>query len=46
MDEDKFVTKDYLDAKLAAANTKFRFALMVQSVAFAGLIIVLYKILR
>jgi hypothetical protein len=44
MHDNKWVTKDHLEAKLAAINAKFRFALLVQSVCVIALFAVLYKL--
>ena len=44
MPDDKWVTKDDLDAKLAASNAKLRFALLVQSIVLIALVALLCKI--
>jgi hypothetical protein len=41
--EDKFMTKDYLDARLADVRANFYRALMVQAVVVVGLIIAIFK---
>jgi len=38
MNDNKWVTKDYLEAKLAAINAKFRFALLVQTACVIALL--------
>ncbi|CAA2141413.1 hypothetical protein [Hyphomicrobium sp. ghe19] len=42
--DDKYVTKDYLDAKLSELTTKLYQALLVQTVGIAGLILAILKL--
>lgn len=42
--DDKYVTRDYLDAKLAEHTTKLYQALLVQTVGIAGLLIAILKL--
>jgi hypothetical protein len=46
MHDDRWVTKAYLEAKLAAATAKFHLALLVQSIALIVLVAVFYALLR
>jgi hypothetical protein len=44
INDNKWVTKDHLEAKLAAINAKFRFALLVQTVCVIALLAALYTL--
>jgi hypothetical protein len=42
--EDKFVTKDFVDARFAEVRTKFYRALLVQAVGVVGLFFAMWKL--
>lgn len=46
MHDDRWVTKTYLEAKLAAATAKFHLALLVQSIVIIVLVAALYTLFR